>query len=303
MRLTSILLTFVGCAWLTGCQTVTNKNASASPGGTCAVLVETCAAPSSELLLLDSLLAPERWVTAECTVSSDLDDVNNQPLLHLQIPVDHQAGEIKYPIGWPRITLKTRVDESQWFNYDSLSFAIYTQVSRPEMSKIPISLAIYCASQSYLENISAKHGEWLEITIPLDKLPAPGIVTGLRFSISESNYQHLDVLDFKIGKFRLLRNANCEVSELSLGSPQGNNGLYLPVTLKVTDVSSDTPRGVPMQISQNALILRRETLPVKRGDFSFLMDLSELQLAPGKYTLTIFPGQDSKSLTRDFELK
>ena len=303
MRLASILLIIAACAWLASCQTASNKNTSVPSENTSVARAETGAVPGSEVLWLENLLAPERWVLAECTLSSVLAEEDSQPLLHLHIPVDHKAGEVKYPIGWPRITLSTRMDESQWYNYDSLSFAIYTQVSRPEMSNIPISLAMYCGSQSYLENISAKHGEWLEITIPLDKLPAPRIVTGLRFNIAESNYQHLDVLDFKIGKFRLQRNANCEVSELSLGTPQCNNGLYLPVELKVTGVSSDTARGVPMQINRGAEILRRETLPVKRGDCSLLMDLSELQLTPGTYTLTIFPGQGSKSLARDFELK
>jgi len=292
MHLVSILLAVALYCCLSGCQTVTN------PAG------ETAAGlPGSQVLLLNRLADPARWSTAECTVDSAPVSGEQQPVLHLHIPVDHQGGEAKHPVGWPRIYFTTLDGESEWFAYDTFTFALHTQVSRPDMEKIPLSFTVFCGSKSFSQSISARHGEWMQISIPCEKLPAPGRVTGLRVSIEESKYKHLDVLDFKLSEFRLSRSPDCEITDLFVGVPQRGNGLQLPLSLKVTGAGSDQPRGVPLQISQGERILRLETLPVRRGDFSLLLDLSELQLQAGQYTLTVFPGQSAKTLTRAFELK
>lgn len=294
MHLVKILLAIAVSCCLSGCQTQLSHSSVAEGMDI---------APGRQVLLLNQLAEPARWTTAECSVDTAPERREDQPVLHLQIPIDHQGGEAKHPIGWPRIYFSAREGESEWFAYDIFSFELYTEVSRPEMEQIPLSFAVFCGGKTYSENINARQGEWMRISIPCEKLPAPGRVTGLRVSISESSYQHLDVLDFKLGGFRLSRSPDCEITDLSVGIPRRDNGLYLPVSMLVSGPGSDLPRGVPLQISQGEQVLRLETLPVRRGDFSFLLDLSELHLQPGEYTLTIFPGQSGSTLAQDFELK
>ena len=81
-----------------------------------------------------------------------------------------------------------------------------------------------------------------------------------------------------------------------------NTSPTLPVKITVFGPASDAARGVPFQIARGDKVLRLETLPVVRGNQTLQMDVSELNLTNGDYTLTAFPDNPDRKLTVSFKV-
>ena len=74
-------------------------------------LVALAAAGSVSLSAADlaNVTTAKRWNPAECTV------VQAGKAMTVNMPIDHKAGEKKYPIGWPRLYLeKITPAEKDW---------------------------------------------------------------------------------------------------------------------------------------------------------------------------------------------
>ena len=242
-------------------------------------------------LRLEFLLTPKRWACAESSVVLEEEQSDN-PILRQHIAVDHYGGEEKYPIGWPRMYFAVKGDEGKWMDYDSLHFQIQVESSRPDTQKFPLTLQIGSqAKERFYLPLYPVPGEWQNISVSMADVPPPQQIVHFGFNISDSNYQHGEVLNFRFRGFELRRSRMCRVDQLRVTGPAIYTGpAQLNLELCISGPASEAARGVPFQISQGSTILRLETLPVVRGRTSMTMDVSELHLAPGSYTLTAFPG-------------
>ncbi|MBN2451386.1 MAG: hypothetical protein JXR77_13425, partial [Lentisphaeria bacterium] len=247
-----------------------------------------------EVLYLDSLADPDRWGPAECAVTAEKELLaEGRPTLLLHIPVDHESGEAKYPIGWPRMYTDVKGGaESSWAEYDRFEFQVHTRMTRDKVPGTPLNFQMHCPSrpQSTDRNLAELVlDEWVRIVIPTADIGNVGEIARLGFNISESNYRHGEVLDFRIGGFRLLRSATCRVDRMEVLAPAiyADRGA-LPVELVVSGPPANVSRGVPFALHSGGRLLRRETLPVRRGRQALTMDVSELRLGPGEYELVAF---------------
>ncbi len=253
---------------------------------------------------LEFFFTPQRWTCWESTVQIEEELLFDRPILSQYIAVDHYGGETKHPIGWPRVHFKVKDEEGDWQDFDTLEFKVRAEVSRPEMPKIPLSLRIENKNKKgYSLALNPTHGEWKTISIPLADLPAPQQITSLRFNISDSNYQHGDVLRFLFSGFELQRSRSCQVDKLKIVGPAiFSGGARLELEISISGPLAETARGVPLQIRQGEKILRLETLPVVRGRSDLSLDIEELRLQPGNYLLTAFPDDSARRREAPFSV-
>ena len=147
-----------------------------------------------------------------------------------------------------------------------------------------------------------KLGEWIPYSLPLNKIAELESFSNCGFYISEANYADKTVLDFSFAEMRLVRSSSCKVVEMEVQGICYTTSTTLPVKLTVYGPASDAARGIPFQIAQGDKVLRKETLPVTRGVQMLKMDISELRLAQGDYTLTAFPDHPERRLAVAFKL-
>lgn len=263
---------------------------------------------TEEVLRLDSLADPGHWQPSECTVTVAADQrAAGQPTLHVHIPVDHHAGEAKYPIGWPRLYCALREGaERSWSEYDRFEFMILAKMTRTDLPKAPLNLQIHCpARPATLDRALAeiRLDEWVQISIPTAAIPQVERVAQLGLNISESNYRDQEVLDFYLGAFRLVRSLDCRVERLTLkAAAVFADRAVLPVELVVAGPPPMVSRGVPFTLRCGERVLRTETLPVRRGSQVLDMDIAELRLAPGEYSLAAFDDDPQRRQAATFRV-
>jgi len=261
-----------------------------------------------EILFLDDLANPKRWTQAECTVIASKElKAEGRPTVHVHIPVDHHGGEEKYPIGWPRIYCRLRKPaETNWIAFDRVEFLIYAKMSRPKLPKRPLNFQIRCPDKkraTYRGLAEMKLGKWVRISIPLGKIPHLEDLANIGFNISESDYKDKDLLDFYIGGFRLVRSAECRLTEMTIKTrAMFRDQPELKVGLDVVGPPKHVSRGVPFTIRRGKEILRQEMLPVRRGYQTLAMDIAELKLEPGEYALTAFEHDPDRKTSGTFRV-
>ena len=261
-----------------------------------------------EVLYLDHWATPSRWSPAECTVTAATEQLaNGRPTLHVHVPVDHYAGEKKYPVGWPRMGLyPSALCERDWTRFEHFELMVYTEMSRDKIPKTPITLILYCPDRSRAWSRTLgelKLNEWVKFSLPISKMRYVEGVARVAFSVSESNYKHGDQLDFYIGGFRFVRSSECEIADLRPAASAVFQGQpAVDVEIDVLGVPKGVSRAVPFTIRRGEAVIRRESLPVHRGRYTLSIDIAELRLTPGTYTVAAFEGDREKTRSATFRV-
>jgi len=261
-----------------------------------------------EVLYLDGIAAPSRWRPAECTVEAATKlKAEGRPTLHVHMPVDYHAGQKQYPVGWPRLYLTlNRSTEGGWHLFERFEFMAYATMSRPTPPKSIIALQIHCpdkhrAISRNLEEI--RLGQWVRISIPTRRIKGVADVRVLGLNIAESNYKHGDDLHFYFGGFRLVRSAEFSLNSLAIRNKALFHGQpRLKVEVEVGGPPLKIARALPLTIRGGKQVVRTESLPVKPGLQTLLIDIHELKLAPGTYTLAAFDNEPDKRKSDTFRV-
>jgi len=148
------------------------------------------------------------WSIAEATMEPGDTHARAGRAMRFHIDVNHETGEVNYPIGWPRTYISLPEGERDWSGWDFIDFWLYAESSREALPTTPLGFIVRCPDKnsSFTTNLSdARLGEWVHFRFPISSLPDPANCAAVQFYISESNYQHGDVLDFWIDDLRLLR--------------------------------------------------------------------------------------------------
>jgi hypothetical protein len=235
-----------------------------------------------ELVLADGS-DPEAWVPAECEITSSEEHAREGASVLFHVPVDHFAGEIKYPIGWPRMYLPFAED------FDFLSMWVYTDTSREKLPRTALGFAILCPDRNsqWTRTLNeVEKGEWVRVVVPLSLVPDLTNCTSIKFHISESNYQHEDIVDFYVDDVKLLAYAEPTILELTpLTGLMYADATSLRVQVRVAGLADDIAADMTCVLKRDGQTLAEENLAVTRGAQSLLMTLGSSQLAPGECTL------------------
>ena len=261
-----------------------------------------------EVLYLDHWASPKPWISAECTVTASTKRLAEaRPTLHIHMPVDHYAGEKKYPIGWPRTGINPQAMwERDWTSFEHFEFMVYTESSRDKLPKTPITLILYCPDRHH--SWSRRLGEleldqWVKFSLPISKMKYVESVKTVKFSVSESSYKHGDQLHFYVGGFRFVRSSECELQQMKVKTAAVYQGQpTIDVEIDVLGVAKGISRAVPFTIRQGDTVIRRESLPVRRGRYILPLDVAELKLSPGTYTIVAFDDDAEKTKSDTFRV-
>jgi hypothetical protein len=279
--------------------------AAAAPSGFAQATPRTTEEGTREIRWLDRMCDPTHWSPVEeCqTKVSDLQCPWGGKVLQFHFGVDHQDGEKAYPIGWPRAHFIPQEWETEWSTWDAFECVAQVQFVGSKLPAKPITLEIGGGKAGYSPTLSLPEtGTWTTISIPVADIlkgrpELAAAVAQVRFVVSESNYQDKDVIDFHFGGFRLTRSLSCEITEFSTTTPvvySGQPAVMLNVT--VVGPPEQVKRGVPFTLRRKGApdVVRREMLPLGRGNQVYPCDISELSLAPGDYELAIFDEDPAK---------
>jgi len=250
------------------------------------------AGPPVEYRYLDGLIAPVRWAPAECELSVSPRKAWDHPVLLMRIPVDFNAGEKQYPIGWPRMYLNLKPDEQGWNEYDRLEFQLYAESSRNSLPKKPLVFHLYDAQgQKKLFTLDcATLNDSRTFTVNISDIGLAGPVTRLGFNINEADYADKDLVDFHIGGFRLARTTAAVVTELKAAAPAlFCDSRTLPVEVVVEGPPDKLAAGIPVRLCRGGETALERSLPAMRGRQTLYLPLAGTGLTPGVYTLAVCP--------------
>jgi hypothetical protein len=267
-----------------------------------------------EVRWLDRMCDPANWwPVEECQAkASGLEDpAGGGKVLLLHFGIDHHDGEKAYPIGWPRAHFVPGEGEREWSAWDVFEFAVQVQFAGAKRPAKPLSIEIGEIKPTYTLILELpEDGTWTTVAIPVADIAKgrpelAGAVPRVRFVVSESNYQDKDVIDFHLSGFRLTRSLSCEITEFATSTPVVYSG-QPSVKLNVTVVGppEQVTRGVPFTLRRRGVAeaIRREMLPLGRGNQVYPCDISELDLAPGDYELTVFAEDQARRKSADFRV-
>ena len=247
--------------------------------------------PVMEKQLLFGGASAKGWSPAESTVEVSTARVKVGPAaLHWHVTVDYYAGEAKYPIGWPRFSRAIPEGPPRdWSAWDYLHFWVYTTSSRATLPKEPVGLGIQAPDKGsgiHLVLTDLKLNEWVEIKMPVSKIPQPGDVRSIQFNIAEANYKHADQLDLFIDDLALLRYAQPTILEFAAETAVMFAGArVLPVTLKLAGIQPGQRAELTCELRRDGQAVAQATASAERGPQRIALHLGGKKLPPGDYEL------------------
>ena len=166
--------------------------------------------PSMETLVLADGDGKSEWHSAEATMRPDATHAVEGRAMRFHVDVNHETGQPDYPIGWPRTYISMPEDARDWRKWDFVEFWLYAHTSRESLPNTPLGFIVRSPDKpnSYHRTVhEAQKGKWTRVRVPTSDMPRPDECRAVQFFISESNYNHGDVLDFWIDGLALVRYA------------------------------------------------------------------------------------------------
>ncbi|MBI2302838.1 MAG: hypothetical protein HYU66_28360 [Armatimonadetes bacterium] len=251
-----------------------------------------------EPTVLPEFVDAQAWYTAECTVSFDPQHKTERGdgAIHLHIPIDHTTGEPAYPIGWPRAGLapKTHFD---WSRYDLFSFMLYTETSRDKLPATTLGLILSMPDRSneYHLDLPARKGEWVKVTVPIEDLGNPKDIARVQWFISESNYKHLDTVDFYLADLTLGRYTRPTFLTFEpLERLVAGDAKYLPVTVHLAGVKEGESVAATVLVRQAGKIVAEVPTSMQRGKHRVVLPLpGKLPAGPAELAVRFAGGADA----------
>ncbi|MBM3858501.1 MAG: hypothetical protein FJ395_02495 [Verrucomicrobia bacterium] len=254
------------------------------------------AEPVMEKQLLFGGATTKGWSPAESTVEVSAARVKVNPTaLHWHVTVDYHAGEAKYPIGWPRFG--RAIPEGairDWSGWDFLHLWVYTTSSRPALPREPVGLGLHVPDRANAYSLRLKElklNEWVEIKIPIAKIPRPNDVRHIQFHISESDYKHHDKLDLFIDDLALLRYARPTI--LDFAAEQTvifADAPAIAARFQLSGVKPGDTVPITCELRRAGKVMACSTAQATRGPQRISLTPGK-KLAPGNYELTALGGE------------
>lgn len=250
------------------------------------------AAPQMEKQLLFGGASAQGWSPAESTLEVSTTHVKlNEAALHWHVTVDYFGGEKDYPIGWPRFGRTLPAGEQRdWSAWDFLHMWIFTTASRPTLPKEPLGLGLLTPDKTSAYNTilsQIKLGEWVEVVIPVAKIPRPGDVRNIQFHISEANYKHADQLDLWIDDLALLRYARPTLLDFAAETAVlFDDARVVAAQFQLAGIKPNETVPVTCELRRAGQVVAHAISQAARGAQRITLALETGTLVPGLYELT-----------------
>lgn len=231
------------------------------------------------------------WSVAESSLGPAREKApDGSAALHWHVTIDHEAGEAKYPIGWPRFgRVIPEGPLRDWSAWDSLHLWLRADSSRGALPREPVGLGLHTpdkASSFQRSLAELSKGEWIELDIPLREIPRHGDVRQFQFHIAESKYAHGDTLDLLIAGPELRRPARPIVLDLAPEcAVMFADAPRLPVRFRLAGVKPGETAEVKVSLCRGETMIAQTTARLFRGEHRLELKLGADAPDPGGYEI------------------
>jgi hypothetical protein len=252
------------------------------------------AQPAVETVVPPGAIDAGKWYTAESTVSADTSRVHTPgaAAIHWHVPIDHTAGEPKYPVGWPRTGLNAN-PHWDWSSNDYLEFWLYAATSREALPAVPLGLGVNMPDKTRQFNLTvpAVKDQWVQVRVPVADLPNPADVAQIQFHVAEANYRHGDTVDFWIADLALARYTQPTVLAFQ---PRERlldaRATYVPVDIHLTGIAPGATQPAQVVVRRDGQDLAVTPASLTRGRLRLVLPLPT-GLTPGPAELVVRLGE------------
>lgn len=225
--------------------------------------------PSMERLVLADGTANARWHVAEATMELDATRAREGRAWCFHIDVNHETGQPEYPIGWPRTHISVPQASRDWREWDFIEFWVFGDTSRDSLPNTPLGFIVHSPNKpnSYKRIVDeVQKGTWTHVRIPTSDIPNPADCTRVQFYISESDYNHGDVLDFWIDDLALVRYAEPTIIGVRpLSHVHYADVGVVRVQVKLTGLATDQTAQLVVRLVRDGATLCRNSSTVGPG--------------------------------------
>jgi len=225
--------------------------------------------PAMEKLVLADGDSGSEWRTSEATMRPDAAHAIEGRAMRFHVDVNHETGQPDYPIGWPRTYISLPEDLRDWRKWDFVEFQLYAETSRDRLPNTPLGFIVRSPDKdnSYHKTVyEARKGEWAHVRIPISEMPSPGQCTAIQFYVSESDYNHGDVLDFWIDDLALLRYAQPTIISMRpLGRVQYADANVVRVEVGMTGLEREQTAKLLVRLVRDGETVRQCSAILRSG--------------------------------------
>lgn len=224
--------------------------------------------PAMEARVLADGDTASEWIPAEATMEPDAEHAREGRAMHFHIDVNHETGQPDYPIGWPRTYLRVPEEARDWSDWDFIDFWLYAETSREQFPETALGFIMRCPDRNnqWQTTLHPEKGEWTHYRFELSNAPDPENCAAIQFFISESNYNHGDVLDFWIDDLALLRYAEPTIIDLQpLNRVQYADVDVVRVEVELTGLEEDETAEVLARLVCNDAAVRQGSMRLGQG--------------------------------------
>ena len=271
MKKIYFLTTFVFAALLTGAPLTEEKQLSKLP-----LQKWNCAVASAAK---SAVKTPAGGVTVECTY-----------------PIIFDASGKPKGTSWPRCNARIPAGVQNWSGYDYLEFSVHTAFNRSDEEYLPLTLGISTAGTrgAFSYNITTlSQNQWVKVSVPLRSIKKKGeLVKSIQFHLNARRYFPNDKLVLHLGDFKLVRLLEWQVKSFKMTAPAiFADRITLPVEYEL--LGPGEKASVPFAVfNSKGQKIKDVSLASERGFGYYLLPVGKL--APGKYTLAVYPGDKQR---------
>ena len=217
-------------------------------------------------------------------------------------PIIYDAQGKPAKTSWPRCTVTVPQQFQNWGAYDFLEFSVYTTFNRSDEEYLPISLSCSGKTRHNLgfDIRNLRQNEWVKVVVPLRKMARKEPIRSMQFHLNARRYFPNDKLVLHLGDFKLVRITQWQVPTFKMTAPAiFSDRKTLPLAFELLGPGEESK--VPFRIAdKSGKKIRDIQLPCKRGFAYRTLEIGTL--APGDYTVTLFPDDESRQKSAAFKV-
>lgn len=262
-----------------------------------------CSAPLTEEKQLEKLPLMKWGSTVATAARGKMLTPSKGSTVCLTYPIIYDASGKPRMTSWPRCNIRLPKELRDWSRYDYLEFSVYTTFNRSDEEYLPASIGIggvktRTLTSHKIDNLS--QNQWVKVSVPLRDMKKDELVRSMQFHLNARLYFPNDKLVLHVGDFKLVRITQWQVLGFKMTAPIiFSDRISLPVEYELLGPGSRF--AVPFKIfNEKGKVIRSLVLDSKRG-FEY-RTLKIGKLAPGKYTVAIFPDDKQRRNETSFEV-
>jgi len=261
--------------------------------------------PPMDTLVLADGDGDSEWRTAEATMRPDATHALEGRAMRFHIDVNHETGQPEYPIGWPRTYMSVPEDSRDWRKWDFVEFWLYADTSREKLPNTPLGFIVRSPDRpnSYHRTVhEVQKAQWTHVRVPTSEMPSPAKCTAVQFFISESNYNHGDVLDFWIDGLALRRYAEPTIISMRpLGRVQYADTDVVRIEVGMTGLEEGQTAKLLVRLVRDSETLRRSSAILRCGIHAVPLEVGG-NLDAGCYELQAQIAGSQRTLARTIRI-